>query len=131
MWWGRESLVERRHLIEDESPGTSFWPQDGYVHLRCKRSLTSSSTYQRRLPSTLDSIQAQEERWGYLSLTLILLTMQPQALEDEGNAVLRLVVDDVGHGSEIVRQVCSRVLGRRAQSGFACDKAAEEVCTAS
>lgn len=88
----------------------------------------SSPTYQRRLPSTLHPIQAQEERRGRLSSALILFAMQPQAVENERNTVLRLVINNVGHVSE-KREITTEVAhvcwedacgGRR----LACDKAA-------
>lgn len=58
--------------------------------------------------------------------------MQPQALENEGNAVLRLVIDDVGHGPEKRQAKSAHVCWEDAfhDDGFACDnKPREEVRT--
>ena len=56
-------------------------------------------TYQRRLARALYTVQSHKEwRWR-LTLTLKVLTMLLQSLEDEGHAMLRLVIDDRGHGS--------------------------------
>lgn len=52
------------------------------------------SAHQRRLPRALHAVQAQEER---PAIVAVLLAVGGDAVEDEGDAVLGLVVDDGGH----------------------------------
>lgn len=54
--------------------------------------------YQNGLASSLDAVQAQEEGWRVL-VAFMLAMVDLEALKNEGNAVLRLVVLDLGHGS--------------------------------
>lgn len=51
-------------------------------------------TYQRSLSSALHAIQPKEERWRDFTLALILLAVQPETLDYERHAVLRLIIDN-------------------------------------
>ena len=53
--------------------------------------------YQRSLSSPLYTVQAYEERWWPFALSFILLAMLLDAVEYEGDAMLRLVVDNLRH----------------------------------
>lgn len=54
-------------------------------------------TYQCRLAGALHAVESEEEGCGVLATTFILLSVQPQPLENEGDAVFRLVIDDLRH----------------------------------
>jgi hypothetical protein len=53
-------------------------------------------TYQRGLTSSLDAIQTYEEWWWSFHLRICLL-VRLDTFENEGHAMLRLVVDDFRH----------------------------------
>jgi hypothetical protein len=69
-----------------------------------------SSTYQSSLSSTLDTIQSEEERRRRFTLALIVFSMLFEPLENEWNAVLGLVIDDIRHNEAHVLQ---RVTGAK------------------
>jgi hypothetical protein len=57
-------------------------------------------SYQNGLSSSLYAIQSQEEGWSIL-FALVLLAVYFQPLKDKWDAVLSLVVLDLGHGGTV------------------------------
>jgi hypothetical protein len=55
------------------------------------------ASYQRRLASALNAVEANKERSGLLAFRLECFPMFLDAVEDERHAVLRFVVYDFGH----------------------------------
>lgn len=67
---------------------------DGWrIDVECSK----KSTYQCRLARSLHAIESKEEGRRFLVATAMLLPVQLQPLQNEGNAVLRLVINDFWH----------------------------------
>jgi hypothetical protein len=66
-------------------------------------------THQRRLPCTLNTIQSEEEWRGICAFFLVIVMMCLDLVEDERDAVLRLVVNYLDSHLSISLQVCVRV----------------------
>lgn len=56
-------------------------------------------TYESGLARALNTVQSDEERWRHPSIRVMLLAVSFDALGDEGDAMFRLVVDDLWHVS--------------------------------
>jgi hypothetical protein len=67
-------------------------------------------SYQDSLASTLDAIQTEEERWHIGPICMSrLVYLEP--VQEERNAVLRLVVNDFGHDIVLIDELVQMSIG--------------------